>query len=950
MEQDFALHAGSVLDSGKFKYTIVKVLGNGTFGITYLATIPVRGSLGSLEMKVAVKEFFMKDVCSRRADGSLQEMTQGGLVYNYAIKFRREAENLSRLDHPQIVRVLDVFTANNTVYYAMEFVEGESLNEYLKEHGRMSESEAVSCIRSIAAPLEYMHEHKMLHLDLKPGNVMRRSSDGKCVLIDFGLSKYYADNGEPESSTNIGMGTPGYAPIEQAQAGKNRQVYPTLDIYALGGTFYKLLTGEAPPEASELLDGFPREKLLYLGSGISVPVADAIEKAMSPRRIDRPQSVLDFLMLLEEPDPSVTASVAESEDTDFSEQSARGGKNSGKIPYEAAKRTTGTINGHEWVDLGLSVKWATCNVGAFSPSDYGNYYAWGETRTKSEYTKDNCSTNGVNLGDISGDVRYDAARANWGGTWRLPTQAEMQELIDKCTWTRTKQGGHYGYRVTGPNGKSIFLPAAGFRGGSSLDYAGDDGYYWSSAPYKDDTSAAFSLNFSYSSDHTLPLDWHFRLNGQCVRPVSGDGMGKASAGTIGGQRKGDFNRKGGHGGSTGNFGKDWNGNGRSGNGGDARGRDDKGVGEGGPSSSSNPSRAKVKAILIAACVIVGLVAGFFLLRNLMSGGGHGGSVVTGDSTLVTYTPCDTAADGADVYTRISRGEKVPVRANSSKDRASSGTVSREQDNEVQTALDSKDEQIAALQQQIKEEREQRTRDSLAAVQRLKERRQHIKDSVAAAKRAEQEAAAKEEAARKAAEEKARQEAARKAAEEARSTTGTINGHQWVDLGLSVKWATCNVGASSPSDYGNYYAWGETRTKSEYTEDNSSTYGINIGDISGDNRYDAARANWGGTWRLPTEAEMEELMDKCTWTWTSQGGHNGYRVTGPNGSSIFLPAAGYRGGSSLYNANVTGHYHNSTPDMSDATIVYHLFIDNSRSVWFADSDSRSSGQSVRPVSD
>ena len=354
----------------------------------------------------------------------------------------------------------------------------------------------------------------------------------------------------------------------------------------------------------------------------------------------------------------------------------------------------------------------------------------------------------------------------------------------------------------------------------------------------------------------------------------------------------------------------------------------------------------------------------------MSGGGHGGSVVPGDSTLVTYTPCDTAADGADVYTRISRGEKVPVKANPSKDRASSGTrtkarrlvqkygpskdrassgtVSREQDNEVQTALDSKDEQIAALQQQIKEEREQRTRDSLAAVQRLKERRQHIKDSVAAAKRAEQEAAAKEEAARKAAEEKARQEAARKAAEVARSATGTINGHQWVDLGLSVKWATCNVGASSPSDYGGYYAWGETRTKSEYTEDNSSTYGINIGDISGDIRYDAARANWGGTWRLPTQAEMQELIGKCTWTWTSQGGHNGYRVTGPNGSSIFLPAAGYRGGSSLNLAGDACSYWSSTPDESDAGNAYALYFfssDLSRG-W----DDRYYGQSVRPVSD
>ena len=862
MEQDFALHAGSVLDSGKFKYTIVKVLGNGTFGITYLATIPVRGSLGSLEMKVAVKEFFMKDVCSRRADGSLQEMTQGGLVYNYAIKFRREAENVSRLDHPQIVRVLDVFTANNTVYYAMEFVEGENLNEYLKERGRMSESEAVSCIRSIAAPLEYMHEHKMLHLDLKPGNVMRRSSDGKCVLIDFGLSKYYADNGEPESSTNIGMGTPGYAPIEQAQAGKNRQVYPTLDIYALGGTFYKLLTGEAPPEASELLDGFPREKLLYPGSGISVPVADAIEKAMSPRRIDRPQSVRDFLVLLEEPDPSVTASVAESEDTDLSEQSARGGQNSWKIPYEAAKRTTGTINGHQWVDLGLSVKWATCNVGASSPSDYGNYYAWGETRTKSEYTVDNSSTYGKSMGDISGDSRYDAARANWGGPWRLPTQAEMQELIDKCTWIWTSQGGHNGYRVTGPNGNSIFLPAAGYRYGSSLNSAGDDGGYSDSTPFWSNVRFAFGLDF-YSSFHEL--GWAYRHHGRSVRPVSGDGMGKASTDKLAAKGKEISTEKADMAGGAGNSGNGW-----GGNGGDVRDRVDKGVGEGRSSSSPNPNRAKVW--LIAACVIVGLVAGFFLLKNLMSGG------------------------------------------------------------------DVKDGQIAALQRelQVKDsiaavKREQRTKDSLAFVQR----RQHIKDSVAAAKRAEQEAAAKEEA-------------ARKAAEEARSSTGTINGHQWVDLGLSVKWATCNVGASSPSDYGNYYAWGETRTKSEYTVDNSFTYGINIGDISGDSRYDVARANWGGTWRLPTQAEMQELIDKCTWTWTSQGGYNGYRVTGPNGSSIFLPAACYRFGSSLYSAGDFGYYWSSSPNGSGARRACRLgFYSSDHYLGWGN---RGGGRSVRPVSD
>ena len=123
-------------------------------------------------------------------------------------------------------------------------------------------------------------------------------------------------------------------------------------------------------------------------------------------------------------------------------------------------------------------------------------------------------------------------------------------------------------------------------------------------------------------------------------------------------------------------------------------------------------------------------------------------------------------------------------------------------------------------------------------------------------------------------------------------TGTINGHGYVDLGLpsGTKWATCNVGASEPEEYGNYYAWGETTS---YTKDNSHrTYGKSMGDISGDASYDVAQAKWGGTWRLPTAGEMKELVNKCTWTWTTQSGVNGYKVIGPNGNSIFLPAAGY----------------------------------------------------------
>ena len=175
------------------------------------------------------------------------------------------------------------------------------------------------------------------------------------------------------------------------------------------------------------------------------------------------------------------------------------------------------INGHEYVDLGLSVKWATCNVGASKPEDYGNYYAWGETSTKSSYTSDNSKTYGKQMNDIKGNSQYDAARANWGGTWRLPTKAELEELKNKCTWRWTTQNGVKGYKVTGPNGNSIFLPVAGYRSGSSLDYAGVYGGYWSSTPYESDIFRAYYLYFSSGGQS---VDWRSRFHGRSVRPVA----------------------------------------------------------------------------------------------------------------------------------------------------------------------------------------------------------------------------------------------------------------------------------------------------------------------------------------------------------------------------------------------------------------------------------------------
>lgn len=194
--------------------------------------------------------------------------------------------------------------------------------------------------------------------------------------------------------------------------------------------------------------------------------------------------------------------------------------------------------------------------------------------------------------------------------------------------------------------------------------------------------------------------------------------------------------------------------------------------------------------------------------------------------------------------------------------------------------------------------------------------------------------------------------------------GVENGHIWVDLGLSVKWATCNVGANTPEGYGDYFAWGETTTKSTY---NWSTYKYCNGSDDSFTKYnnsssslgtvdnkttlelsdDAARANWGGSWRMPAFAEWTELREKCTWTWTTQNGVNGYRVTSKsNGNSIFLPAAGYRDDSSLYNAGSYGLYWSSLLGWDSPLRAYGLFFGSSNVS--RDYDYRYFGFSVRPV--
>lgn len=171
----------------------------------------------------------------------------------------------------------------------------------------------------------------------------------------------------------------------------------------------------------------------------------------------------------------------------------------------------------EAVDLGLSVKWASFNVGATKPEEYGGYYAWGETEEKESYFEENYLyyNNGsyTNIGnDISG-TQYDVAHVKWGGDWRMPTFAEQQELIDNCTWELTTVNGVYGYKVTGSNGNSIFLPAAGCRYESEIDDVGNAGYYFSST-MSDELSVII-----YFDDGDKMLYSNYSFYGHSVRPV-----------------------------------------------------------------------------------------------------------------------------------------------------------------------------------------------------------------------------------------------------------------------------------------------------------------------------------------------------------------------------------------------------------------------------------------------
>lgn len=283
------LQSGTYLQGDK--YRIIKTLGNGGFGITYLAEHELAGR------NVCIKEFFPKEYYNRDDDSRNVSLGSNGsaeIMGRFKDKFIKEAKTIARLDHPNIIHIHDVFVENNTAYYVMEYIEGESLSDVVRRCGPLAEKDAVEYIRAVASALDYIHQRRIMHLDIKPANVMLRKEDNRAILIDFGLSKQYDAEGNQTSSTPLGISA-GYAPMEQYQQGGVQEFSPETDIYSLGAALYYLVTGSVPPQAAVIVDSGIPALPAHLSSG----VRNAIERAMEVQRRRRPHSVKEFLALLD---------------------------------------------------------------------------------------------------------------------------------------------------------------------------------------------------------------------------------------------------------------------------------------------------------------------------------------------------------------------------------------------------------------------------------------------------------------------------------------------------------------------------------------------------------------------------------------------------------------------------------------------------------------------------
>lgn len=302
-----SLPAGFQLKGNERTYTIAETLGHGGFGITYRAKAEVK--VGGIRMKVdfALKEFFMRDDCERQANASIVYSNPArDRVENSRKDFINEALRLKKIgfSHPNIVGFDEVFEANNTAYYVMEYLRGKSLGDYVKEQGPLTEAETIRLMQPVMEAVELLHRNRICHLDIKPDNIMLEQEENgniRPVLIDFGLSKHYDNTGHATSTINTFGYSEGYAPTEQYRG--ITTFSPAADIYALGATLWHCLTGKTPAPALDLRAG---ELAATLPDNVSEPMRRTIA-TMTLDQHQRPDSLDTLLPLAADPEPADSA-------------------------------------------------------------------------------------------------------------------------------------------------------------------------------------------------------------------------------------------------------------------------------------------------------------------------------------------------------------------------------------------------------------------------------------------------------------------------------------------------------------------------------------------------------------------------------------------------------------------------------------------------------------------